>query len=421
MRRYTPGIACLIVLLTLAIPAAMAADIMVEGACSLAEAITAANNDAAVGACPAGAGHDSIQLSEDILIAAMLPAIQSHISIDGGEHRLDGAGESNFFLVEAEASLTLVSLIVENGRSVDGLSPIELMPGASLSIIDSAFIGNASAGDGGVIHSRQGMLEIMDSRFEGNAADGNGGVISMQSAADADDDEDEHEDDEDEGDNAGSVVISGVSFKDNQALSGGAIYLSGGQLTISDSAFSDNRASEHGGAVYSSGGSVDINATSFSGNQAALYGGAIDNIAESQMRLSQSQFEGNTATTGGAIGNWRSGLLVINSGFEGNSAENGGAIQNEEGQQSICHSQFSANRASNFGSAIYNVRGKLSALDSVFSGHAAGQGGLIHIIEPDVAEANLSGLSFIDNAGPDCVGCDEAGEDASDCPPNDAD
>ena len=46
-----------------------AADIEVGASCSLADAITAANTDAAVGGCPAGDGADTISLSGNITLA----------------------------------------------------------------------------------------------------------------------------------------------------------------------------------------------------------------------------------------------------------------------------------------------------------------------------------------------------------------
>lgn len=71
--------------LLLAASTAQAATITVDGTvCTLADAITAANTDVAVGGCVAGSGVDTIILQQDVLLAAKLPEITSAIIIEGG-------------------------------------------------------------------------------------------------------------------------------------------------------------------------------------------------------------------------------------------------------------------------------------------------------------------------------------------------
>jgi len=70
-----------------------AAVIVVDGDCTLADAIDAANTDAPAGACPAGSGLDEIQLTSDVLLTEVdnenregpngLPEIVSDLEIDG--------------------------------------------------------------------------------------------------------------------------------------------------------------------------------------------------------------------------------------------------------------------------------------------------------------------------------------------------
>jgi len=61
----------------LILPTAQAADIELSDTCSLADAITAANTDKAVGECQAGDGADNINLSGDLTLEAALPHITS--------------------------------------------------------------------------------------------------------------------------------------------------------------------------------------------------------------------------------------------------------------------------------------------------------------------------------------------------------
>ncbi|MYD11093.1 MAG: SH3 domain-containing protein [Chloroflexi bacterium] len=75
----------LVCLLALFIAApAHAADIILDGACTLHDAITAANTDAPAGNCPAGSGADTIRAvweTREIKLTAPLPPITSTISI----------------------------------------------------------------------------------------------------------------------------------------------------------------------------------------------------------------------------------------------------------------------------------------------------------------------------------------------------
>ncbi len=371
--------------------AALAADIDLGDGCGLAEAIAAANSDRQAGGCAAGSGADSITLTGDISLDEDLPAIASAIAIQGDGYAIEAAG-MRVFQVLAEGELALLDLTISGGGADEHAAPCRE---AEEEASDEAEESEAPV-YGGAVCLQGGMLNVSNSLFQDNASLDMGGAIFSQ---------------------GGAVDIRDTIFAGNHATSGGAISIIGGSVTISASEFIENTAAEHGGALYNAGGAAAIDDSQFSGNQAAQYGGAIDNIADGSMSVKASLFDGNTATTGGAIGNWRSGLLVIDSAFQANQAENGGAIQNEEGQPSICQSAFSANLASNYGSAIYNVRGRLSVADSGFTAQGAGQGGVIHIIEPEVAQVSLSGNSFADNAGADCVGCENASGETAHCQP----
>ena len=73
-------------------PPLMAAVIVVDGNCTLVDAITAANTDSATGNCPAGSGADEIQLTVDVTLTVVdnntdgangLPSITSEVTVEG--------------------------------------------------------------------------------------------------------------------------------------------------------------------------------------------------------------------------------------------------------------------------------------------------------------------------------------------------
>ena len=212
----------------------------------------------------------------------------------------------------------------------------------SVTITDNAqdvvFQGNHANYSGGAISSNQhvtiaGSVQfINNSADQGDAIDSDGNVTIADNAQDVGF----------QGNHARNfggafvslqhVTIAGsVQFINNSADHGGAIYSSGGNVTISDNArvvFQSNRA-DYGGAIASNG--VIINATQvyFQGNEAESAGGAI--AVFSNVELAGSvQFLNNTALLGGAIFMIQWPLTVADNAkviFRGNCAHHvGGAI-----------------------------------------------------------------------------------------------
>ncbi len=110
-----------------------------------------------------------------------------------------------------------------------------------------------------------------------------------------------------------SVDISGVSFIEGNATSGGAIYNPGGNLTLSNCKFAHNKA-QSGGAIYNEG-DLSLQSCDFTGNQALVYGGgAILNYTDAALTLNYCTLTSNESFVnggGGAISNY--GALALNS------------------------------------------------------------------------------------------------------------
>ena len=274
-------ILCMAVLLAAALATPVyAADIVVDEACSLADAIAAANTDEAVGGCPAGDGADVIALLSDILLDDMLPPVNSVIALEGSGFAISGGSQFQIFVVET-GELTL----------------------------NQATLSYGYGGWGGAI-SNEGVLRISNSVFTGNFADFQGGAIYSE----------------------GDLYIRKSAFLYNYAGYGGAI-LGSGFTQIESSIFDSNEAEFGGGAIDS--GVVDTSAldnpelaisnSSFHGNVAG-WGGAI--LAEYVLNISDSDFVRNAADDGGAIYSWGHVFADINnSTFAHNVAEAaGGAL-----------------------------------------------------------------------------------------------
>ncbi len=246
-----------LVLSLLAAAPAFAADMTIDGRCSLSEAIDNANADEQVHAdCPAGSGHDIIHLAGAITLGEQL-FIKSRITIQGGG-TISGGNSNRMFFVWGSGTLTLKNLTLRDGAATDVECPGEdwddvyKLGGAILNI---------------------GVLNIVDSLFSGNSAYVHGGAIFNCPYA--------------------TLNIIGSVFEGNSATYGGAIN-NWGEASISDTVFSGNSAEgAWGGAIYNKG-EASISGSVFEGNSAADKGGAIRNFEDGEVLLARNHFSDNS-------------------------------------------------------------------------------------------------------------------------------
>lgn len=243
---------------------------------------------------------------------------------------------------------------------------------------------------------------------------------------------------------AGSdVTLESMTFADNLALRGGAVYIfgSGSTLTVRDSRFERNEArglagtmtdSEkgYGGAVAVEGGSIDIEGSVFEDNfvkdGSAFFtdsrqGGAIA-LLNASGAVRDSEFNGNEAWgVGGALGLTASALDVIRTHFQDNAAGiggpaganvGGGAIYSGMGSGKtirIGAASFVRNQAAGpdepslayRGGAIYNSGSILRVASSRFFGNGAPQDGRSAAIETN-SPLTVRSSAFVGNyADPD--------------------
>ena len=223
-----------------------------------------------------------------------------------------------------------------------------------------------------------------------------------------------------------SVDISGLTFTNGAAATGGAIY-SRETLSISDSVFTGNSATLAGGAIFNfsgdlsvvnsklignttgtsedegsgaaishSSGVLTIDASEFTDNTALGAGGAIYISSAVEAMISHSTFSTNVANTGGAISKGNGLLIVEDCDFTENQAINGtgGAFYVTGGTTQINASEFTQNVSHTNGGAIHSLDGTLTVSATTFTeNRAGGHGGAIHISFADVVvqESTLTG------------------------------
>jgi hypothetical protein len=172
----------------------------VGDACTLVDALTAANTDTATGGCPAGRGADIIVLpagSTQTLTAVNnstygptgLPVIRSTITIAGNEStiaRASGAPEFRILAVSNTGDLTLQETTVSGGVSSTLVTPYNgggvANYGGTLTMVNSTISGNAGGEycgygapcSGGGVYS-SGTVTMIHSTIAGNANTASGG------------------------------------------------------------------------------------------------------------------------------------------------------------------------------------------------------------------------------------------------------
>lgn len=257
-----------------------------DGVCTLREAITAANTNAAsgvaVGECAAGdvAGTDAISFAANYEITLtsllQLPAVTSAMTITG-----NGAANSvvradacdplggfcthphRVFEVGAAGNLTLDGLTVKHGQCFSGTCATNGFRGgnilnAGVLHIANSIITNATAQSGGNIFNDGGTITVIASQINNGRAYDGGGIYNL----------------------SGAVTLSQVTMSGDQSVGlEGAAINNQATLTVTNSTFSGNgdfinNTGAAAGAIYNDNtGTATITNSSISGNAGGLSGG----------------------------------------------------------------------------------------------------------------------------------------------------
>ena len=287
----------------------LAADIAVDGSdCSLADAITAANTDAATNGCTAGDGADTITLSSDITLAAALPTITAELTIDGDDHTISGDDAYAIFIVD-EADLTVKDVTLTEGSGING-GAIYIEDGTL--ILDNVVVTeNAARDHGGGLYVTNGALEIKNqSEITHNTTGDTGGGIWV---------------------NNSNVTITNSEINENEtsASGGGGLYFTSGSgshtLEIMTSTFKKNVATLDGGGLRMSNGIGTIVRSSFTENTADDGGGI--KVYNATLSIENTTVSTNTARVGAGLSSLGADLTLTHVTLAYNTAtESGGGL-----------------------------------------------------------------------------------------------
>jgi len=222
---------------------AHAAVIEVEGACTLPDAIAAANFDLPTGGCNAGDGADTLVLQQNSVITLStidnefqggtgLPVITSPITIVGNRSRIvrDPDAEPFRLMAVEDADVTLQDLELSGGYTEEQGGAIFVNDGLGSTrvVIERSTLFNNHAGDeGGAIHIDFSDVVLQDVTITDNGATNGGGMSVILS----------------------DLTAERTAILNNVATTGGGIYGALCDVTISNSTFSHNEAEDDGGAL----------------------------------------------------------------------------------------------------------------------------------------------------------------------------
>ncbi len=213
-----------------------------DGACTLREAITNANNpgtDATCGDCATTSVPSSVigfSINGTIQLGSSLPPVANQVMIDGFGRSvtIDGASLVSIFTVAPGASLNLNELTLTH--AFQGA----INNGGNLMVSNSTFVANIASVIGGAIYNNgtgnNGTVAVTNSTFSGNQASQSGSAIFNQ---------------------AGSVSISNCTIAGNSvanAQTGGAIYgAPGTSFMVTNSILAANSNGNCGGTTFTNG------------------------------------------------------------------------------------------------------------------------------------------------------------------------
>lgn len=288
-----------------------------DGDCSLREAIQAANLNTSVDGCPAG-------LAGGAPDAVLLGASTYTLSIAGADENANATGDLDLLDSVTIDGTSAASTIVQAGTEGAGIDRVFHISStltaafSDLTIRNGRLNGAVGSNNGaGISMDSGGVLSLDRVTVSGNHASGAGGGLRV---------------------NATATILNSTVTANSAGSAGGLQKVGSGQLTITDSTISSNRASASGsggGISLSGSGRATISGTTIENNFAGTYGGGIDKESSSTpavLALAGSTVRNNEAgaSWGGAgIRNADGSLIIDTSSFSNNvTGGSGGAVLN---------------------------------------------------------------------------------------------
>ena len=182
-----------------------------------------------------------------------------------------------------------------------------------------------------------------------------------------------------------NVSITNSSFKGNRADLGGALFINGSSIDISNSSFVDNHATQqllsryiYGGVIFTVNSTIHIRHVQFHNNEANGGGGVIW-AQKSKIISTDSHFNNNKAQREGGV--FQLYLSTVNSTNDHFYSNNGGVMSMINSTVNCNYGSFYNNTILNYGrGGVINAEfSNIRSQNNHFYGNSAGFGGVMHV------------------------------------------
>jgi CSLREA domain-containing protein len=260
--------------------------------CSLREAITAANTNAAFGGCGAGTGNDTIVFQAGLTGTLTLTAGNGPLAtaFSGGDLTITGPG-ANSLTVSGGNAIRVLNVDLSNNQQVV-IAGLTIAQGSAPGNTFQAGGITSSTGNGGT-----GKLTLNDCIISGHAANNAvaAGISSLHNLE------------------MNNCTVSNNNGNGTPRASG--LYHEGPSLLITNSNFADNTSGGSGGGLKIEnlgGGTSTITNSTFRNNTAASNGGGMYFEGTPNVTVSGCAIYDNVADQGGGVFNGGGTLLMTN-------------------------------------------------------------------------------------------------------------
>lgn len=349
-----------------------------DGLCTLREAITSANSNAASGAtsgeCAAGSnsGSDTIDLASlagAITLTSVLPDITSDTTLNGpGPSVLTiqrGAQDFSVFIIGFGANVAISGLTIQ-GPGGSNVSNAGISNSGMLNLADCVVSGFGL----GIKNANQFTLTISNCVISGNL--NGGGITNFGGTI--------------------NVVNSLVSNNDSRGGFGPGINNSFGTLNVLNSTITGNTGNK---AIDNFGTATIINST-VSNN---LDGGIINN---GNLSMSGGLITGNT--NGGIVAGGNTilnGVTITNNSNDSPNFFGGGGIfitgSSAGDSTTVMNCQVSNNTTSGSGGGIRNAGAKANLINTTISGNTSNVGGGLQVVDGGLGNTVAINLTITGN------------------------
>ena len=268
----------------------------------------------------------------------------THITLENnteftGNNATSGAGIYAYTIAGNPLQIDILNSKINNNTATSYGGGIFAYNGVKVRADGADISGNTAANAGGLFLWNNSSADLNNSEVSGNKATGNGGGVYVYDAT------------------CSLTASNGTVFRENSGYRGGGIFSSGGTVTVEDSTFEKNTATDDGGAIAATqNSSLTVRNSKVLENKAADTAGGI--LAEkSTLEVTDSIIDGNRASVGG-------GLYIADIDAPGETKE-------DKPEHTITRTEITNNTADGMGigGGIYLGAQKLTITDSKLTGN----------------------------------------------------